>query len=430
MTAKNLTDASVKRIKAKAARADHWDRQAPGLALRVSPSGARCWSMLYRLHGKLRRDTIGEPPAMTLTQAREEARLSRAEARAGTDPRIRRQRAQEALRRAQAGTFRVLADEYLDLHARKRNRSWPETLRIFDTYVMLHWADRPVAEITRSDVTALLDKVEAGAFRDGRGRKFKGGAVQADAVLAQLRKAFNWHQARNESFVSPVVRGMSRAAPARDRARDRILADDEIRLVWGCAGQAGIFGAFVRLLLLSAQRRENVAGLKRSAVDAEGVWTIDAGDAKNRKAQRVPLPETALALIREQPRIDESDLVFTTSGAVPISGFSKFKRQFDAAILDAMRRQAVERGENPADVKPLPRWTLHDLRRTARSLMSRAGVQSDIAERVLGHLIPGVRGTYDRHSYLLEKREALRKLAGLISVILNPPRDNVVALAG
>jgi integrase len=121
------------------------------------------------------------------------------------------------------------------------------------------------------------------------------------------------------------------------------------------------------------------------------------------------------------PKVGKSGYVFSTDGNTPIAGFSKFKRAFDAKVLAELRKKDPE-------AKPLPNWTLHDLRRSARSLMSRAGVPSDHAERCLGHVLPGIRGTYDRHEYLSEKRRAFESLAALIERIVDPPAGNVVLL--
>jgi integrase len=136
----------------------------------------------------------------------------------------------------------------------------------------------------------------------------------------------------------------------------------------------------------------------------------------------VPLGPAVQAVIGKRPdgRPREDDFVFTaTKGVRPFNGFSKAKAKLDDRIAEARQREGSE---------PMPPWVLRDLRRTARSLMSRAGVSSDIAERVLGHVIPGVRGVYDRHAYEAEKRDALERLAGVIERILNRPAANVVEL--
>ena len=131
----------------------------------------------------------------------------------------------------------------------------------------------------------------------------------------------------------------------------------------------------------------------------------------------MPLSNAALTVIEAQPRIDGCDYVFPSRTKTPFSGFGKSKAKLDKAVLTEMQKRA----KKGAEVEPLPNWTLHDLRRTAKTLMARAGVRPDISERVLGHVIAGVEGTYDRHSYADEKRDALEKLAAMIERIVGPP---------
>jgi integrase len=148
-------------------------------------------------------------------------------------------------------------------------------------------------------------------------------------------------------------------------------------------------------------------------------WTIPAERYKTGAATLVPLSPAAKAMFGERPAEQprEQDFVFSaTAGKKPFNGFSKSKTNLDALVAELRKREGRD---------PMPPWVLHDLRRTARSLMSRAGVSSDIAERVLGHIIPGVRGVYDRYAYVDEKRDALERLAGVIERILSPPDGNV-----
>ena len=174
-----------------------------------------------------------------------------------------------------------------------------------------------------------------------------------------------------------------------------------LRAVWQAASENGTFGAFVRVLLLTGQRREKVASMKWADVSVDGVWTISAEDREKGHAVELALPEAALAIIRERPRFADNPYVFAGRGGSHISGYSKAKAALDAKVKIAD-------------------WRLHDLRRTARSLMSRASVRPDIAERVLGHAIQGVGGVYDRHDYVAQKAEALKRLAHLLQNILNP----------
>jgi integrase len=178
------------------------------------------------------------------------------------------------------------------------------------------------------------------------------------------------------------------------------------------------------MLLLTAQRRDEVANMSRKEIGADRIWTIPAERYKTKRPNHVPLSKAAYAVIEAQLIIDGCDYVFASRVNTPFSGFGGGKAALDKAVLDAMQRQAA----NGAKVERLPNWTLHDLRRTAKTLMVRAGVRPDISERVLGHAIAGVEGTYDRHSYADEKRDALDRLAATIERILYPAAPNVETL--
>jgi len=195
---------------------------------------------------------------------------------------------------------------------------------------------------------------------------------------------------------------MRRTNP-QERARERILTDDEIRAVWNAA--TGAYGNVVRFLLLTAQRREKVAAMRWSDLDGN-VWTIRTEEREKGNARELVLPEAAMEVLGERGE----NLVFPGKGGKQISGWSKHKARLDG--LSGVRA-----------------WVLHDLRRTARSLMSRAGVRPDIAEHVLGRALVGIKRVYDRHQYREEKADALHRLASLLSLILNPPAGNVVKIA-
>jgi integrase len=239
----------------------------------------------------------------------------------------------------------------------------------------------------------------------------------ADHVLAYLRRVMTWHASRSDDFRSPIVRGMARTRPSQ-RRRQRVLSDDELKAVWLAAESSqSAFGYLIQFLLLTATRRTEAAAMRRSEL-IKSDWIIPQERYKTGLELVIPLSSPAQAVLATMPRIGKSGFVFTTDGKRPIGGFSKFKRKFDAKVLAELR------AANPE--AELPRWTLHDLRRTARSLMSRAGVPSDHAERCLGHVLAGIRGTYDRHEYLNEKRRAFNVLAGLIERIVNSAKNVVV----
>jgi integrase len=319
-----------------------------------------------------------------------------------------RDQAREAIKRIRAGlpafeappvkpdTFKAVAENWLNRHvAGKQLRSEGEIKRVLTKYVYPQWQDRDFISIKRSDISALLDHIE-----DAHGGR------QADLALSHLRSIANWFASRDDSYVSPFVRGMRRV---KNGARARILDDDELRVVWKTAEGSGQFGAIIRLLLLTGQRREKVATMKWADISLDGVWTIDTAEREKGNAGSLQLPPQALSIITTQPRIGENPYVFAGRG-LGCYNISMSKGPFDAKL------------------PTLPRWTLHDLRRTARSLLSRCGIRPDISERVLGHVIGGVEGIYDRHQYDREKADALARLAALIDGIVNP-RDNVLPMA-
>jgi integrase len=367
-----------------------FDAELPGFGLKITPSGRKVFLVQYRYPpgraGRVRRYTIGAyGESLTPDQARGIAVQIKGKLAAGIDPVSEREAvladaatAAQEKKRKHANSVEVIATDFMERYAKPRLRSWREYEWMLRDYVLPAWGSHPITEIRRSDVTALLDAVEE-----------KRSAALADHVLAVIRRMFNWHAARDERFLSPLVRGMARTSITA-RARDRILSDDEIQALWRALEQVPYpFGPFVQLLLLTAQRRDEVAHMCWSEIDGD-LWVIPRERYKNGRANAVPLSEPAQRILSTLPRTGE--YVFTTTGRTPISGFSKAKAAIDKA-------------------SGLKGWRLHDLRRTARSLMSRAGISSDIAERVLGHTIPGVAGVYDRHSYAPEKREALQRLA-------------------
>lgn len=378
------------------AQLDYFDDSTPGFALRISSRGNRSWIFMGRVKKrKLCRFTIGRAalkktdPGLSLAEARAKAKALRDALDRGDDPR-------------RGAGFDAVADRFLEKYAKREQRRWKETERILNRYVRPEWGATPIEEIRRCDVAALLDKIE-----DENGR------TMANRTLAVVRKLFNWYAARDDTFTSPIVRGMARGKPVK---RDRALDDDEIRALW-----AGLeadefktgavphpFAAITKLLLLTAQRRDEVAKMKYSETaesDGGAIWTIPRDRYKTLREQIVPLTTAALEALGTQARVEGCEHVFTTDGESPFQGFGKLK-----AVLDDKMAEALGRDLDP--------WQLRDLRRTARSLMSRAGVRGDIAERVLGHVIAGVEGVYDRHDYLAEKRKALDLLAGVIEEIL------------
>ncbi|SHG37228.1 tyrosine-type recombinase/integrase [Bradyrhizobium erythrophlei] len=397
MPRRALTDRFCAHAKARdgEAQTDYFDEERPGLALRVTKAGTKSWTYYFTWGGKRVRMTqgLGTYPATSLARARTLADQARAALEKGKDPRT-------AL--AKPETFKAICEEWYEREG-KALRTGEDRKATLERLAYPTLGDRSINEVGRRDIIRLLDRIED-----------ESGAVMADQTLAFMRRVFNWHANRSDDFRSPIVRGMARTKP-KARARKRILADDEIRDVWAGLAAAEVptcYPAFVKMLLLTATRRNEGANMHTSELEGD-LWTIPGERYKTKLDHVIPLTPQALALIGEKPYgvNGNSWFVFsTTHGIKGFSGFSKAKRELDKEI--AKRREAESR-------EPMPRWTLHDLRRTARSLMSRAKVPTDHAERVLGHVIGGVSETYDRYEYLDEKREALTQLARLVDFIVH-----------
>ncbi len=296
-------------------------------------------------------------------------------------------------------TLKGICEEYIK-HDGKCLRSvgWRE--QVLKRLVYPELGAKQIGDIKRSDIVRLLDKIED-----------ENGATMADRTLAVVRKVMNWYASRSDDFRSPIVRGMDRVKQ-KERARERTLTDDELRAVWRAAeASTGPFGRLVRFMLLTAARRMEAAAMTWGELNGE--WTLPASRNITKMDLVRPLSADARAVLPAQ--VDGCDYVFTADGRNQISSFSTLKLALDKAILEDLRKQDPE-------AKPLPNWTLHDLRRTARSLMSRAGVRADHAERCLGRVMPGVRAVYDRYEYLEEKRDAFNKLAASIKGIVHPSK--------
>jgi integrase len=445
-----LTDRALKALKPSPSgkRIVTWDAVQPHLGIRVTETGAKSFVVVKRITGVRAPivHVLGGYPAVALTDARQRARTILSQIAEGVDPKTR-EAAQEAERRQwDKDTFSAVATAFVAKHASK-NRSGAETKRIIDVYLIPAFGELQIGAIKRRKIAELLDEIEERRFA-GMGGRNLGGPVMADHVLAALRKLMNWHAARDDDFVSPIVKGMSRTK-SKERARDRVLTDEEIRAFWAATEEisddlledereaTNLFSALVRVLLLTAQRREEVAQMTRSGIGEGDNWMIPAEHDKNKILRLVPLTSGVLEIISGVDAVDNCDLVFTTNGQTPFSGFTKAKTRLDAAMLRKLKEAAKDnstfsklnnvelwlklarQGDREARAK-LKRhwWTLHDLRRTAKTLMSRAGVRPDISERVLGHIIGGVEGVYDRYEYIVEKREALARLATLAREIV------------
>jgi integrase len=392
---KGLTVIAIEKLKPRPHRYEIGDPGAQGLRVVVQPSGHKSFVLRYRFGGRPQKLTIG-PTMIGLAAARAEAATAVLQLAQGNDPAAAKRAIKEEQRlaaSASADTFEAVSERLLQLEGHKLRTVGVRRQRL-ERLVYPEIGHRPVIEIRRSEVVRLLDKIEA-----------NNGPAMAHAVLAIIRRTLSWFSARSDDYANPLaVRGLGRVN-AKERARDRILNDDEIKRVWNAAdGFQGPEGKFTQFLLATACRRSEAAGMRFEELTGSD-WVLPAARNKVAKVLVRPLSALALKVLDTTPRISD-EFVFST-GTRPLAAFSRFKRRLDEA-------------------SGVSAWTLHDLRRTSRSLMARAGVASEVAEQCLGHVLGGVEGTYNRHGYHSEKKRAYEALASLIERIVNPPAEGKI----
>lgn len=432
MPTRKLTDLFVERVKPPATgRVEYFDASFPGLALRVTEKGGKSWCAFYRFHGRLRRFTIGSYPALKPGQARREAGAALDKVRQGVDP-AEEKRTRRDQRTPETETFGAVARDYLELHHRKNNR--PSTFlgakRDFENNAIRAWDKRPIASITERDVIELIDRIV-----------HRGAEVQANRTLTRLGGMFNWAIKKKRMAVSPAA-GIE--LPSQEETRDRVLSDDELRWFWqACDAIGWPFGPCAKMLLLTAQRRDEVARMEWAEINLTArVWTIPGPRAKNGRLHEVQLSQEALDVLGSLPRIGDR-LAFTTGGEKPVSGFRNAKPRLERAMIQARRKalglpvenEAYRKAIGLAAGKPLPveipHWTLHDLRRTAATGMARMNLPPHVVDKVLNHAsgtIRGVAAVYNRFEYRDERRAALEAWGRYVAALVTVVPANVVAL--
>jgi integrase len=433
--AKPLTINSIEGIKPGAVRKEIPDGGLPGLYLIVQPSGAMTWAIRYRFGNKPRKMTVGalqffkgDDDKISLKKARDAARPFLRAVSEGRDPASEKKHA-KAERNAEANLVENVLDDFVTRYVKVNNRdsTIKESQRYIDNEILTHWKGRMVQSITRREVISLIDGIAD-----------RGAPIAANRVHALLRRFFNWAVERDIVIGSPVA---NVKAPGKETSRDRVLSDDEIRLVWkGCDSIGWPFGPMVKLLLITGQRREEVAGATWNEFDLaakEPLWIIPKERAKNNKEHAVALTPSAVAILEQLPKIERKDgkpgYVLTTTGETSISGFSKAKEKLDAAMLAIARQEAMERDDDASRVS-IADWRIHDLRRTCASGMAAIGQPVHIVEAVLNHKsgsIRGVAAVYNRHDYAIEKRRALLAWADYLQeLVIGKSSGNVVPMRG
>ena len=383
-------------------RLEHPDDRVTGLYLVQQPSGGLSWALRYRYGGRPRKLTIGPFPAIDLKAARRRAQEAVGAIAGGNDPASAKAASKVAARDAQrqdsAGRVAAVVDFFLDRYVRRNvGASWAkETERLLRVEVIPEIGDKRISDVGRADIHRLLD-----------GMVDRGSAVNANRLLAVLRRMFNWCVERSLVERSPCD---NLKAPTPETARDRVLADGETRTAWGAFDQIGWpFGRIAQLLLLTGARRDEIAGARWSDVDlGSRTWAVPASRSKNGQAHTIPLSDAAVSIIAGLPHIGRAGFVFTTNGRTAVSGWSRAKETADKAI-------------SALDGQAMPHWTFHDLRRTCASGMAALGVPPHVVEAALNHrsgTIKGVAAVYNRYAYESEKREALDKWAKRVEEIV------------
>lgn len=383
-----------------------FDDEQAGLGVRVTASGGKSYLAQYTHAGSKRRIALGSCSAISLASAREATRSILGDVAKGRDPAAdRKAAAHEAQRKAahEALTLDALLEQWQTLRlADRRERYATEAVRA----IRIAFAERlgePAANLDRASVVRVLD----GLTKDGK-------PAAASRTGAYGRACYHWAIKRG-SLASNPFENLPLAPTVR---RDRVLTDGELRAIWHATAGPGPFNAIVRMLILTGQRRDEVAAMTWEEIAPDlSAWTIPGRRAKNGVSHVVPLSPKAQAIIRKAPRLtqggDEPELVFAGLRGT-FSGFSKSKAALDKA-------------------SGVPGWTLHDLRRTLATGLQKLGVRLEVTEAVLNHVSgsrAGIVGVYQRHTWAEEKRAALNAWGDHVAAIVEgrDAVDNVTAL--
>jgi integrase len=397
-----LTAKFVENVRARDKRVEIADTGCRGLYLVVQPvTGRKSWAVRYRFQGKPRKLTLDGFPG--LADARRRCMVALHQLEQGVDPAEVKFEAKTLAQQANAerkqNTVEQLGQRFLSQHvSRLRPNTQKQVKHVFDDIVLPRWHGRAVADVTRRDVRELVEDVAAGT------------PIMANRTLGWLGGFFNWLVEHDVLAANPCT-GIK---PAAEQARDRVLDDDEIQSLWkACEQVGGPGGACVQLMLLTGQRRGEIAGMRRAEVNGD-LWTISAQRMKGKVAHTLPLPQAALIIIERQPVFGDSDLVFSFDGRRPLNAFAKLKQQLD----QHMQAKAP--------------WVFHDVRRAVATRMAGLGEPVEVIEKILAHrsgTFRGIVATYQRHSYVPQMRAALERWAAHVEqLVQGTPPAKVILL--
>jgi integrase len=435
-----LTDRFLAGLTVEGGRKDRlvFDTACPGLGVRVTAKGSRTFLVQWTDPATRRkvREPLGVWGNLTIDQARKAARVRLGSVAKGIDPKAERlrRRAEAERERAEATlTFNALVEEWKALHlGRRRPRYAAEAERAIRRGLR-GLLKRPAARISRTDAVDALDQIVKA-----------GKPVTAGRTMAYARACFAWGKRRGKVPENPFAE-----LPISPGAteRERVLSDAEVVQVWAAANTLGYpFGPFYKLLILTLQRREEVAGMRWSEIfDDMTRWTLPGARMKNGKPHIVHLSEPARTVLRSIPRVEGCDFVFSTTShrltasanteprgkrkqePTPISGFSQGKRYLDTAIAAARAEAAAKLGREP---EAMTAWRVHDLRRTGVTMLAALGFDSIVVDKLLAHQpakLRGVAGVYQRHDFARERAAALDAWA---VHVIGTAGHNVIPLHG
>jgi integrase len=428
-----LTDLKIEKLAGEAKRREIPDGRIGGLYLIVQPSGQKSWALRYRVGGAPKKFTIGPYPAIGLAAARKRAQKALAGVVDGVDPSAQKKAAREAEKAANSTADRVetvvgcYVNDYL---AKNTKPSWAkEAERLLRVEIVPKFGKKRLGEITDENVHKLLQDIAGRA------------PITANRTFAVFRKLCHWAMSLDGGKIIKTSPCDGVEMPTPENPRERVLDDVEIKLAWQAFDAIDWpFGPIGKLLLLTGARRDEVASMEWREMDLEEkIWRIPAARTKNKRPHEIPLSDTAVAILKECPRVERKRekgeaprpaLVFSTTGSTSVNGFSRAKASIDSAILERLQKDS--QGDDPGELTP-ERWTFHDLRRTVATNLQKLGVRLEVTEAILNHVSgsrAGITGVYQRHKWAPEKRQALDAWARrLDAIITGAEASNVVELA-
>ncbi len=398
-----FTDSRIRTLKPRPNRYEVWEDNGKGFGVRISPKGLKSFVYLYRHHGRPRRMTLGTYPETSLAEAHERHARARRLHKEGIDPgeKLQTEKRQEQ----EAETVKELADVYMRKHAKIYKRTWVQDERIIRTEILPRWGRLKAKDITRRQIVQLLDSIAD-----------RGAPIMANRVHSLLSKMFKVGVQRgllDSNTFSEIPK------PGKEKVRERVLNEDEVRAFWFGLDETKMLYPVklaLKLLLLTGQRRGEIAKARKSDIDLQKrLWTIPADNAKNETPHVVPLNDVAFEIVKNLMALSDQSpwLVPSPRMGTHIEGptmTNLLKRHFDFKDMEA--------------------FTPHDLRRTAATMMTREGVDARWVDKVLNHKEKGVIKHYDRYDYVKEKRCALAVWEQkLMSILYGDEVNKVVALS-